>query len=175
MTMRPNLPTVVLACLTGLGCEAPAPTDTAQAPLAFSEAAQFQTVSFVVGPLSNHFDAIQLLENGSRHFRGGTLAGPAAGDLGGNFVAHGEILFDPTFTGNGHGDATITTAEGEWAGDLVMKFEGVFVPALGRYVPLGWFQLTLQGPENRKLFAECQERMPPTSETLDCVGTTLAP
>ncbi|MGH7508450.1 MAG: hypothetical protein ACREMZ_03140 [Gemmatimonadales bacterium] len=179
MSVRPFLPSTgtvaALVCATALGCDAPARTEPTQPRPAFNRPAEFQTVTFVVGPLSPSFETIEVLGNGRRHFRGGTLPGPVGGDLAGNFVAHGEITFDATFTGQGHGTATISTAEGDWAGNLVMKFEGILVPALGRYVPLGWFQLTLQGPQNKKLFAECQERMPPTSETLDCVGTIVAP
>lgn len=139
-------------------------------------AATSTAVTFVVGPLVPVIDvAVPVGSSGRLRLLGVYLPGPVSGDMEGQFESTIDINFDADFNGRGHGTATISTSDGAWTGRAVASFVGVFFEPAGRNLPLGTMDLTLHGPRGQLLQANCQERLPPVSETLDCTGRVLDP
>lgn len=164
-----------LALLLLPGCrETPTPTELeGPARPAFASASR-DAVEFVIGPLVPVISDLRR-PGGRFHMNDVVLPGPVSGDIEGEFEAVVDLRMDSGFTGRGHGTATLTTAESVWEGSVVVEMVGVFDDAVGRPLPLASLQMVLHGSDEQTLMAECQERMPPSSETLDCSGRIDSP
>jgi hypothetical protein len=164
-----RLPLVAaLPFLASLGCgREGVPTSVAVGSPEYSVQRTPQT--FTVGPLA--LGGIEfLVPGGNLHIRDALLSGPVAGDISGT----AEITLNANLDGLGNGPAfgkvTITTADGEWQGSLTGHFQGDLPTGI-----LLTSRVTLHGPGQQLLKAECDEIPPSDSETLACSGVNADP
>jgi hypothetical protein len=157
-----------LVGLAALGCsEGHDPVSVAATRPAFLFART--PVTFTVGPLA--LAGIEVsTPGGNLHFRDILLSGAVNGDLEGT----ADITLNADLDGLGNGPAwgtmTITAGTDVWQGDLVGHFQGDLPTGI-----LLSSQVTLHGPRQQLLKAECDEIPPANSETLACTGEIVDP
>jgi hypothetical protein len=157
-----------LPFLASLGCgREEAPTSVVVGSPAFSVERTPQT--FTVGPLA--LGGIEfLVPGGNLHIRDALLSGPVTGEM----VGTADITLNADLDGLGNGPAfgkvTITTSGGVWEGSLTGHFQGDLPTGI-----LLTSRVTLHGPGQQLLKAECDEIPPSDSETLACSGVSADP
>jgi hypothetical protein len=168
-----TLGTVCLAAITMLGVFAAGCGDSRDPVSVVSRRSTSSlaesSVTFTVGPLA--LSALSASTPGHNlHLRDVALAGAVTGDVVGtaNFLLNADL--DGMGNGPTWGTVTITSGADVWQGN----FSGHFLGDL----PVGILlssQVTLHGPDQQLLKAECDEIPPSSSETLACSGTSQSP
>ncbi len=136
-------------------------------PAAHASAAARIAVTFTVGPLM--LTGIDRQTPDSRLHLQATLHGSVTGDLAGSADVYLDGKLDgPGGSGPVAGTMAISTADGQWQGNLTGEFVGAY-PAPGMQL---LSRVVLHGDGQQLLTAECDETSA-TSETLVCTGEIL--
>jgi hypothetical protein len=167
---RLRLAVIALAALTTVGCGNDQ-TAASVSGLAKRASATSSAASFTVGPLVIR-GIDQEFPGDNWHLRDVRLTGAVTGDVSGAASMILNANLDGILgSGPAWGTLTIVTASGDvWDGAVTGEFLSG-LPARGIQL---LSRVTLHGPDNALLQAECDETTA-TSETLVCTGDILSP